>query len=380
MPGRFVETSPTDPTHEGASPRRSSSAATASSTRGSSRQTDFLSPSEADATDSNRDRAFAYATLLTRDGYLPGALCLQRSLRLARCQHPLLVLHTDTLSDAAVRQLEQEGCKMVRVDRYLPADMDPSQYKLSLYAECWTKLRLWDLEQYSRIVYLDADMAVTRNIDELFDLPPGFYAVPDCSYGRQSQEERDKCPLFHADAAGAYFNAGMFVMAPSRAEAARFERLLRSGEVRVGGFAEQDFLNEIYAGEWRALPVAFNAQKFIRMHHPDLFDVDSVAIIHYTDAKPWHREHPEHENFQDIVNLWWSIYEAGNADRMHAAAAGGAKAAGGRVDGAGAAIEPAALASTGTVGRAISQAKRAQVLAVPQRAASACRVMVSPSA
>ena len=29
---------------------------------------------------------------------------------------------------------------------------------------------------YCRLVYLDADMLVLRNLDALFDLPPGFYA------------------------------------------------------------------------------------------------------------------------------------------------------------------------------------------------------------
>lgn len=35
-------------------------------------------------------------------------------------------------------------------------------------------------------------------------------------------------------------------MTPSRAEFGRFERLLSSGAVEIGGFAEQDFLNAVY--------------------------------------------------------------------------------------------------------------------------------------
>lgn len=38
-----------------------------------------------------------------------------------------------------------------------------------------------------RLVYLDADMILVRNIDHLFDLPPGaFYAVGDCYGGRET--------------------------------------------------------------------------------------------------------------------------------------------------------------------------------------------------
>ena len=41
-----------------------------------------------------------------------------------------------------------------------------------------------------RLVYLDADMLVLRNIDALFALPPGFYAAPDCAAGRATPAER----------------------------------------------------------------------------------------------------------------------------------------------------------------------------------------------
>lgn len=39
-----------------------------------------------------------------------------------------------------------------------------------------------------RLVYLDADMILCRNIDHLFDLPQGFWAVGDCYGGRETGE------------------------------------------------------------------------------------------------------------------------------------------------------------------------------------------------
>lgn len=174
-----------------------------------------------------------------------GVQGLQRSLRAAGARLPLVVMYTpDTLSAAAVEALLLEGCWMRAVQRYTPpaAAMDCRRYKLSLYAECWTKLRMWEWEDdFARLVYLDADMLVVRNIDHLVDLPPGFYAAPDCAYGRAMQAERDACALLPRGGASrpAYFNAGMFVMTPSRRELRRFEALLVAGEIPVGGFAEQ---------------------------------------------------------------------------------------------------------------------------------------------
>lgn len=65
---------------------------------------------------------YAYATLLTRDSYLPGVQALARSLAAVSAQHPLLVLHTpDTLPAAAVAALRLEpGCQPVAMQRYRP--------------------------------------------------------------------------------------------------------------------------------------------------------------------------------------------------------------------------------------------------------------------
>lgn len=61
------------------------------------------------------------------------------------------------------------------------------------------------------VVAADADMAVKANLDDLFDLPQGFYAVLDCTAGRASKPEQDNCPLFGCSR---YFNAGMLCLNP----------------------------------------------------------------------------------------------------------------------------------------------------------------------
>jgi inositol 3-alpha-galactosyltransferase len=242
---------------------------------------------------------------------------LQRSLRGTGARRPLVVMFTpDTLSSEAVETLRREGCWMRPVQRYTPpaGAGDRRRYKLDLYAECWTKLRLWEWEgQFERLVYLDADVLVVQNIDHLFYLPPGFYAVPDCAFGRATQAERDACPLLPLPGAAKAgpFNAGMMVITPSRRELRRFEALLATGDIPIGGFAEQDFLNGALRGEWRALPPAFNLQKGIKFHHPELWQPSAAAVIHYTDRKPW--DEPDHEDnrvFADITDLWWRLYTA----------------------------------------------------------------------
>jgi hypothetical protein len=90
---------------------------------------------------------FAYATLLTRESYMPGALALARSLAAVGARHPLLVLLTPgALPPAASAALAAKpGVAPRAVALYRPppaARVDRSAYKLAAYLDCWTKLRV----------------------------------------------------------------------------------------------------------------------------------------------------------------------------------------------------------------------------------------------
>jgi len=41
----------------------------------------------------------------------------------------------------------------------------------SKFERAFTKLRAWELEEFPKVVLLDTDLLVRRNVDELFDLP-----------------------------------------------------------------------------------------------------------------------------------------------------------------------------------------------------------------
>ena len=46
------------------------------------------------------------------------------------------------------------------------------------WSESVTKLHIFNLTEYKRIVYLDSDALVMRNLDHLFQLPPHFLYAP----------------------------------------------------------------------------------------------------------------------------------------------------------------------------------------------------------
>ncbi|KAL4457668.1 hypothetical protein ABPG75_012533 [Micractinium tetrahymenae] len=253
---------------------------------------------------------FAYVTLLTKDAYLPGVQALYRSMQVVGCRYPLIVMFTKGVSQAALDAVSREGMTLYFTEQFAAEGVDHSEYKRSLYLECWNKLRMWEMTEWDRLVYLDADMILLRSTDHLFDLPPGFCAVGDCYGGREFEEERNSCCHFTPDATPDYFNAGFYVMTPSLDELGEMRRALKEGRCPVRFFAEQDFLNGFFKGRWRHLPLAYNGQKRIKFHHPDQWSMDSLYIIHYVDEKPWsHRYSEENLQYREENDYWWDVFE-----------------------------------------------------------------------
>ena len=111
-----------------------------------------------------------WASLITNFEYIPGLLCLEYSLRQTQSQYPFVALYTDSFPEAGHEVLAHRGITAVRVDYLTP----PTQKDFSVdarFTETWTKLTVFGLTAYDRLVLLDGDMIVRRNIDELMELP-----------------------------------------------------------------------------------------------------------------------------------------------------------------------------------------------------------------
>ena len=111
-----------------------------------------------------------WASLITNANYLPGLLCLEYSLRQVHTAYPFIALYTDSFPTAGRAAVTARGIPLERVDYLTP----PAQKDFSTdarFAETWTKLTVFGVDKYERIVLLDGDMIVRQNMDELMDVP-----------------------------------------------------------------------------------------------------------------------------------------------------------------------------------------------------------------
>lgn len=251
----------------------------------------------------------AYVTLVTNADYALGATALVRSLRLTGTQVDIVVMHTGGVDAAALAPIEALGARLARADLLPTSDAFNERHaRAKIHAahpftkgnkpafhtplDNFVKLRLWEMEQYEKIVFIDADAIVLRNIDRLFSYPE-FSAAPNVY---------ESLADFHR------LNSGVFVARPSRRTFAALLAQLDAPEA-FWPRTDQTFLQAFFP-HWHGLPVFFNMLQYVWFNLPELWDWKAISVLHYQYEKPWEANHPKAEMLKPLIELW-QAYSSG---------------------------------------------------------------------
>lgn len=306
--------------------------------------------------------ATVWTTLITNTKYLPGLLTLDYSLKKQGSRYPLVALYTDTFPPEGHDALDSRGIPKQRVNYLLPS-MHKDYSNDTRFYDCWSKLTPFSLVEYDRVVQLDSDMLVLRNMDELMELaldPPDmggrgdrvfagshacvcnplrkphypkewsvplslfaffFLAAISVSVARIDRRRTPANCAFttqHADpdraqrqgapptAGLAMVNGGLQVVNPSKAiYDLILGHLSSSSAVENYEFADQSLLSDLFADRWVALPYVYNALKTMRWKgvHSAIWRDDEVKNVHLLlSPKPWDEKPDE---VSDETHRWW---------------------------------------------------------------------------
>ncbi len=230
----------------------------------------------------------AYVTLVSGGGFEHGVRILARTLA-KHTSVPLVVACTED-ADKSAMFAENVICFDIA-----PID-NPNQLTIDTarFASTYTKLGIWKMTAWDRLIYLDADVIVRANIDELFAIDE-FAAAPDL--GINLHYER--------------FNSGVFCCQPSLDTFDAMMSLIAKTTSYDGG--DQGFLNEFFP-QARRLDRNYNVLKRLYTCHPDMFNLDDVKVLHYTGRKPWQTILQGNNPYRQLDELWFA-----EADPVHLA-------------------------------------------------------------
>ncbi|KAL1535018.1 glycogenin [Salvia divinorum] len=261
--------------------------------------------------------SYAYVTFLAGGGdYVKGVVCLAKGLRKVKAAYPLVVAVLPDVPEDHRNMLLNQGCILREIDPVLPpVGNKESSFARAYFAVNYCKLRLWKFTEYWKMIYMDADIQVLGNMDNLFSLPSGrFYAVMDCLC------EMDKYLCPHVvpwpqelgERPPVYLNCGMFLFEPSRHTYASLLGTLRVTPPTP--FAEQDFLNMFFKDIAKALHPIYNFLLPMLWRHPKYVELDTVKAVHFCvpGSKPWNYtgegENMDRKDVKMLVDSWWGMY------------------------------------------------------------------------
>ncbi|CAL1696128.1 unnamed protein product [Somion occarium] len=285
-------------------------------------------------------RNAAWVTLLTKSEYLPGALVVDQCLKSVGSKYPLVVMATSQLPQEARLILSNRDIPIRDISRLKPQNESSSMAELdsrfTRFADTWTKLQAFELVEYDRVVLIDSDMVVLRNMDELMDhdLPSDWIAAvhacacnprrfphyPDdwipenCAYSSVVHPTGIINPPVITDSSPRPYkqlNSGLVILTPSLELANDIHRfLMTSPLVSTFAFPDQDLLAAYFEGRWKVLPYVYNALKTLRVIHKPLWRDEEVRCLHYIfHEKPWSTPPGSGGEYGEIDQWWWDRYE-----------------------------------------------------------------------
>ncbi|CAN6727180.1 unnamed protein product [Malus baccata var. baccata] len=265
----------------------------------------------------------AFVTFLAGDAdYVKGVVGLAKGLRKVKSEYSLVVAILPDVPEEHREILRSQGCIVQEIEPIYPPE-NQIKFAMAYYVINYSKLRIWNFEEYSKMIYLDADIQVYENIDHLFATPNGyFYAVMDCfcekTWSHSPQYKIGYCqqcpdkvswPADKGSPPPLYFNAGMFVFEPSRLT---YNSLLQTLQV--------DFLNMFFQKIYKPIPNIYNLVLANLWRHPENVQLDQVNVVHYCAAgsKPWRytgkEANMDREDIKVLVAKWWEIYNDQSLD------------------------------------------------------------------
>lgn len=160
----------------------------------------------------------------------------------------------------------------------------------SRFKEVFTKLFLFKLTQYKKIIILDLDMFILHNMDHLFDLPAPAAKYRDRRIKLKTGEKIPSNLIKIKD--GRVFNginAGLMLLEPSEKE---FNEIFRELETELPyklKSPEQDYLSYRYRNKWTNIDARYNCQFTIKEEmYPTNYTVHDIYNLHYSwILNPW---------------------------------------------------------------------------------------------
>lgn len=233
---------------------------------------------------------YAYVTLLSNDGYLDGVLLTHRSLQKVKTQYPFYCMVTEDVHDFTRKVLEGFNINIIPVEKiempeHIQAYNEQKEYALAqTWRYCLTKYHIFNMIQFDKIIFLDADLYFQQNVDHVFNYGHMTGAVDGEVFSLWLDEP--------------HLNTGFFVVEPSTELFNNIMDFVKNVDPSFHSWvvADQEILN-CYYSEWpqwqeKHLDAMYNVfPPYLVDKWCNDFQIEKImknaVFFHFVGTKPW---------------------------------------------------------------------------------------------
>jgi len=227
----------------------------------------------------------AYVSLLYGNSiYFIGQLIFIVSLMNTKPKYDTVLLYTDDVPKGQIDILKKYFTKVKKIE-YIT--LKNGVIKQERFVDIFTKLQIFALTEYDKILLMDNDMYVNRNIDHLFELdtPAAMVINPFLQFKHKEVIISKR-----------RFNGGLMLLSPSKKTYdTMMKEIQTANEFRN---LEQGYISDFYK-KWINISYLYNFQFDLRTkiknkntkrtYVYNKTKIDQVYVIHYSSSrsKPW---------------------------------------------------------------------------------------------
>lgn len=221
-----------------------------------------------------------YVCVLSTNSYVEGLLILNENLKMLNSKYSLFCLINETISKDVIKKIEENNIEYKIVPKIMGEYIDANNPQ---WFHSFDKINIFNLVEYQKIIYLDLDLLILKNIDNLFS-KKSISMVSDHPFSND-------------------FNSGVMVVKPNKEDYWNMLKMIDKNPKKYKG--DQDLINEYFNGKINLLPDSYNCKRAIFYEQLEVYDYrnkekiynnavcifnenDKPNIIHYIGAlKPF---------------------------------------------------------------------------------------------
>ena len=219
---------------------------------------------------------YAYVTILSTNEYYPGVIALFESLKKTNTKYnEFVVIVNELIDEEIINKLKEKEYKIINRKSIDCSSFISNKGYYNYWTHTFDKFHVFDLIEYDKIVYLDSDLYILKNIDELFDLPNLSGAISG----------KAACPEWDG------VNSGLLVIVPEKDLSKELYDVVLFHDFKKD-IGDQDVINYYFDWPNKNLEISENynlfaicLDKYINNYG---YKEDNIKVIHFVGPKkPW---------------------------------------------------------------------------------------------